>query len=457
MRATLSPDAGNPFTAQYEVSPGHPPYSPRARFLGELAGSWSEIGVGLGRRAGDLVRLVSDVWWKSHVETWGEAETRQALPVYEAQVEALDPGLVSFMRGIAEGAGEELDRSPFAEDSSHYQKILNLNVYDSWSWRHPTSVPWRKEATPEPACSSFVTVGSGPNRQVETIAAHNRHCPFNPKCYQVSYVGRPVDGHAFWVLAPAGAGSGCQIVNSRGVSIILNAGGERHGEMRGNAFGVPWFLLFLHLAAHSDTARDAIDTITRGTPAYRANTGRNSLLRTGTWNFLVSDAVECAVVETSCDRYAVRRAGDVGEIGNYLVMTNHNYCDHSYDENNERTDLPMAGFGDETTSPGSAARFRTLMWDIRNSYGRMDRSLAMDVMRGHHGWDRDGNQLKAEAGRSDLRHGAVTCPHGGGPPETWRFGSADSKIAVTGPAARVSWTLGRPCEWSGPWDEVELG
>jgi hypothetical protein len=67
----------------------------------------------------------------------------------------------------------------------------------------------------EMGCSSFVTVGDGPNAAAETIATHNRHCPFNPKCYQLAYVGRPIDGNAYWTITPGGA-AGCQIVNDKG-------------------------------------------------------------------------------------------------------------------------------------------------------------------------------------------------------------------------------------------------
>ncbi|MBT4499107.1 MAG: hypothetical protein HOC74_15365, partial [Gemmatimonadetes bacterium] len=157
MRAFLSDASGNPCTKKYQVSPGHPRFAPRARFLGELKGSWFDIGIQVGSQAGDLVRWVSDVWWKGHVEEWGLDDTMQALPLYEAQLEALDPGLIHFMQGVAEGAAEELDKSPFAKISSHYHKVLNTNIYDAWSWRHPTSIPWKKENSAEPGCSSFAT------------------------------------------------------------------------------------------------------------------------------------------------------------------------------------------------------------------------------------------------------------------------------------------------------------
>lgn len=458
MRKSKSSQIGNPCAQYYQVSDGHPPYAPQARFLGELRGSWYEIGHRIGAQAGDLVRWVSDVWWKEHTEKFGFDETMQAMSLYEAQIAALSPDLIKFMQGVADGAAEELDKSPYAKDSSHYYKVLNTNIFDAWSWRHPTALPWENGQPDEVnGCSSFVTLGSGPNGADEIIAGHNRHCPFNPKCYQIVYIGKPTDGNAFWVLTYGGAGAACQVVNDKGVSIILNAGGNQHAETHANDFGVSWFLLFLHVAAYANTADEAIEMVTKGTPEYRANTGRNSLLRTGTWNFLIADRKNCAVVETTCNRYAIRRPGDVGEIGNYLVMTNHNYCNYSFDENNERTDVPMTRFGSEATSPGSTRRFWTLMWDIRHNYGHVDRELAMQFLRGHHQHDRDGNRIESKPGEMPLQFaGDVTCPHSGGYPEKWMGGTADAKLAIHGADLKIYWTLGRPCEWQGPWDEVRL-
>ena len=454
----------NPCLQHYQVSEGHPHYEPQARFLGNLTGSWYDIGQQVGEQAGDLVRWVSDVWWQHHLGTYGLSDTMQAMDLYEAQIAALSTSLIEFMQGVADGASTELDRSPHAQQSSHYQKVLNTNIFDAWSWRQPTPLPWKEAGTTlegaqadAPLCSSFVTLGQGPNRDDVMIATHNRHCPFNPKCYQIAYVGQPSDGNAYWTLTPGGAGSGCQIVNDRGVSLILNAGGNKHSALSGNAFGVPWFVLFLHVAAYANTASEAIEMITQGTSEYRANTGRNSLLRTGTWNFLISDRTECAVVETSCDRYAIRRPGDLGEIGNYLVMTNHNYCDHSFNENNQRTDVPMSQFGNEGTSEGSAKRFWTLMWDIRHHFGEIDVPLAMQLMQGHHQYDQAGNRVESTEGEAPLQfQGDVTCPHGDTWPETWERGSADAKVAVADEDTTVYWTLGRPCEWEGPWDRVVL-
>ena len=456
MQGINSSEIGNPCAKHYEIAQGHPQYTPRSRFLGELSGGWYEIGYEVGTKAGDLVRWVSDVWWKEHTEKFGLEDTMKAMSLYEAQISALSSELIEFMQGVADGAANELQKSPYAEDSTNYYKILNTNIFDAWSWRHPAALPWKSGMDGAGGCSSFVTIGSGLNKSGEMIAAHNRHCPFNPKCYHVVYVGQPINGNAFWVLTPGGAGSGCQIVNDKGVSIILNAGGDQHAKYNANAFGVPWFILFPYVAAYANTAEEAIEMITKGTPGYRANTGRNSLLRTGTWNFLISDRTSCAVVETTCDRYAIRRPGDAGEVGNYLVMTNHNYCDYSFDENNERTDIPMTQFGNEETSPGSARRFWTLMWDIRHNCGQIDREMAMKFMRGHHQYDRDGHRMESKAGETPLQFaGDVTCPHSGYP-EKWTRGTADAKMAVYGDDLKVYWTMGRPCEWQGKWDEVKL-
>ncbi|MEK9137637.1 MAG: hypothetical protein AAB393_10985, partial [Bacteroidota bacterium] len=66
MQESSNRTRGNPYSHRYGVSPGHPPYASHARFLGELKGAWYDIGHQIGTEAGDLVRWVSDVWWKEH-------------------------------------------------------------------------------------------------------------------------------------------------------------------------------------------------------------------------------------------------------------------------------------------------------------------------------------------------------------------------------------------------------
>jgi hypothetical protein len=74
-----------------------------------------------------------------------------------------------------------------------------------------------------------------------------------------------------------------------------------------------------------------------------------------------------AVVEASANRYAVRKAGeftgDKWTNPDYIIFANHFLCNYSYDENNQRTDVPMTIFN---VSEGSEERFWTLMWELHD-------------------------------------------------------------------------------------------
>jgi hypothetical protein len=57
------------------VPEGYPPLPSVARYLGELKGSWIDIGKQYGTRAGDLIVLVFDGWYGEEVSkkmSWSE-------------------------------------------------------------------------------------------------------------------------------------------------------------------------------------------------------------------------------------------------------------------------------------------------------------------------------------------------------------------------------------------------
>ena len=265
-----------------------------------------------------------------------------------------------------------------------------------------------------------------------------------------------------------------QVVNEKGVSIALFSGGRTNsrslvsGRLFAEGFGVPWFHLFLYAGTHAQTAAEAIEMLTVGTPDYRKRTGRKTLLRGGGWIFMVTDETTLAVVEATADRYAVRHAGeftgsDWTDSGS-IVATNHNFCDFSCDENNQRTDVPMTLFGDGyerdetgavTGLSSSGIRFWTLMWDLRHYAGQVDPYMAQHIMSGLHANDRDtGERIPcAQDGTSRWRlWGEVKgCNQGGG--VGLANGSADAKVAVLERSkTAVSWTMGSPCHWAGAWD-----
>src|SRR5438128_1813892 len=64
----------NPNLKYYSLYPGYPAYDPHPRYLGELSGSWREIGEQYGKRAGDLIRMVFEGWFFEVVEVQRSTE-----------------------------------------------------------------------------------------------------------------------------------------------------------------------------------------------------------------------------------------------------------------------------------------------------------------------------------------------------------------------------------------------
>ena len=485
------PGGRNVIADQYVHSDGYPPLPGRTRFIGTLAGDWREMGRQFGERSGDAARCVSDVWWKDQCDKWGRAETLKAMDLYQDQVRALDPDLVDFMAGIADGASPWLDQSEFARGDSplhgsNYHRVLAANIHDEWNMHHPMQFPdgssthGGAEATKLPPgvsmCSGFSARGQA-TLAGETIAAENRQCNYDPRCYQQAYTTQPNDGNACWVLTNCPQVAANQIVNDKGVSLALFSGGRtnpRSLDHRGEAyyaegFGVPWFHLFLHVCTHANSADEAIEMLTLGTQGYRERTGRTTLYRGGGWIFLVTDPETMAVVEVTADRYAIRRPGEFTGSDwtdvDHIVATNHNLCDFSYDRGGNRTDIPMTLFGDGyerdpasgdvTGLDGSGSRFWTLMWDIRHNYGQLDRYRAQRIMSGLNAND-PGTGERTGCARDDLDAWEGTRPCNQGR-VSLKGGTADAKIAVLdGGGSAVYWTLGSPSHWEGAWDEFRF-
>lgn len=491
---TYLPGGRNIEAASYARDDEHPAFSDRAEFLGTLRGDWREIGRELGRRAGESSRWVSDAWWKQTCEMWGLEETLRAFELYEAQIAALDPGLLELMRGIADGSEPWLAASRFADEgdplhATAYQRVLAVNLWDAWSMMHPREFPngtttfgGTVDGPPVlphmTGCSAFAARGAATSHS-EVILAHNRHSPYHPRCYEQVYVLEPTGGHACWVLSNSPQLTGNQIVNEHGVSIALLAGGITNprslahdgGPYVAEAFGVPWFHLFVWIGTHARSAEEAIEMLTRGTEAYRDRAVRESLLRCGGWNFLVADAETLAVVEATADRYAVRRAGDELPFTgpgwrneDYIVATNHFIADFSHDAENRRTSVPMTIFNDgwvrdaESGDPleltESGVRFWTLMWDLRHNLGRVDRFRAQQILSGLYAHDREtGRRIEvaqADDGTWQLFGRARYCTAGRA---SLGAGTCDGKIAIMdGREVSVSWTLGSPIHWQGAWD-----
>jgi len=60
--------------SHYYVAPGYPSYEAHPRYLGELTGSWEEIGKQYGEKAGDLIRMVYEGWYRELLAVQGSPQ-----------------------------------------------------------------------------------------------------------------------------------------------------------------------------------------------------------------------------------------------------------------------------------------------------------------------------------------------------------------------------------------------
>lgn len=473
------PGGRNVEAYRYVHSPGYPPFPDRGKFTGTLTGSWYNMGKQFGARSGDETRCVSDIWWKESCELFGKAETLKAMELFEAQIAALDPNLVEFMNGIADGAAPWLNQSIYANKShplyaTNYERVLAVNIYDDWVMSHPSVFPDGSSTCGGiltcPAmrgigsCSAFSARGAATSNG-QVIAAHDRQIQYDPRSYLQAYIIHPPKGNAAWILTNCPQVAANQVVNEKGVSIILLFGGVSNpnswdypgGPYFAEGFGVPWFSLFLYVGTHADTAEEAIKMLTVGTSEYRARTGRNSLLRAGGWLFMVTDKHTMAVVEVTADRYAVRYPGEFTgpewTSKDYIVCTNHYLSDFSYDKDNNLTNVPMTIF---TVLPPSdtEVRFWTLMWDMKKRYGQIDRYMAQHIMSGRYANDKDTGQRIDCAdveGKLSIYCDVGSCTEGS--QVGLVSGSADCKVGVLdGAHSEIYWTMGIASDWQGAWD-----
>jgi hypothetical protein len=95
--------------SQYDLAPGYPAYQPHPRYLGELKGSWHDIGRQYGERAGDLIRFTFEGWYKEILAVQG---TNQAIVDYlyqqDAYYSAFLPEALELMKAMSLLAGPSI-------------------------------------------------------------------------------------------------------------------------------------------------------------------------------------------------------------------------------------------------------------------------------------------------------------------------------------------------------------
>lgn len=476
---------------EYFRAPGYPAYEPHPRYLGELHGSWYQIGRQYGERAGDLIRMVYEGWYREVLPVQGSSAVMEAYLVQQERYYALlVPEALEVMHGIADGATTELAASAFPRELSHFHKILMVNSYYGLKAKPPrTATAELAPAEDAPHCCSGAVILGPATRDGKAIHVSSEDQHFFPQEYLVTFIANPTDprAHRYTVTDSAGEIGSEHAQNDRGVTVSGYSGGHIGvlGPTVDKPFsgyrrpGLDWQVGNFYAAAFADSARHAVELLTVGRPEYRAKSGNKIVIGKCALgvNWVVSDRTEAFVVESipadqrGIARYAVRRPGDMGEAGaSYIVSTNNVEAKDSYNEENVHDPShPMSQHGSGSQRPAyfglnlTGTRFWTFMWLIRQNHGHITEDMVQAWRRTHFIYDAsetrhdeieiDGRRISVHL----LPEAATLCWHSSGPAGVDTMQGVDTYVSMSVAHDLTSFrTKGRPCEWEGPWDRLSL-
>lgn len=458
---------------KYARTPELPKYYPSGKDLGVLTGSWYEMGVQYGERSGSEIVDFFDYRFGMHVKKYGLKHLLEDIHRYEYQAKLFFPEGLEFARGIGDGAEKYFSKSKFKDDiPSNYLKIVFMNCDNCLYYGHPgpadidhglppnTTADLKGLSPVEDACSAMAINGAkGGTSDGTSMLVHNNDGDFIDETWRYTYIAAPntPGANAFWASTTPGKFFDIMGVNNKGLALLLTVGGNKTWIPSENiyerAFGVTWQYILLKALSSAKSVPEVVELVTVGTPEYRKATGRKTLLRTRHNNYVMLDKNEALVVEVTANRYAVRRPGDYGEEGDFVVATNHFIANHSYDANNVKTDFPMTFFGDEDYAPLSATRYYTALWEAKMNYGKLNADKIREIWTSHYYITKKGERVdQITDGKKWMpAHLAsnTICSHGeSGYPEAYDGATTDTKIATVD-FNQVSYSVGRPCEYEG--------
>lgn len=475
----------------YYLAPNYPAYAPHPRYLGELRGSWRQMGRQYGERAGDLIRMVYEGWYRELLPVQGSPEIIAAyLRQQEAYYELLVPEALEMMHGIADGAATELSSSAFPRVLSHFHKILMINSYFGLQAKPPASaVAEVAPAEEEVHCCSGAVILGPATRDGKAIHVSSEDQHFFPQEYLVTFIAHPSDrrAHRYTVTDSAGEIGSEHAQNDHGVTVSGYAGGHLGilGPTLAHPFsgyrrpGLDWQVGDFYAVAFANTARHAVELLTVGRPEYRARSGYKIVVgkcARGV-NWVISDRREAFVVESipadqnGVARYAIRAPGQMGETGgHYIVSTNNVEARDSYNEDNVHDPgHPMSQHGSGSQHPThfglnlDGMRFWTFMWLIKRNHGHITVDMVQAWRRTHFVYDRSGDRqdtIEVDGRRVPVHlvpDAATLCWHSSGPAGVDTLKGVDTYVSLSVADDLTSFrTKGRPCEWIGPWDRLSL-
>jgi len=371
------------------------PFPHRTASIGLLRGTWYEMGKQYGERAAYDILKNTDTEWERSVDSIGEEELKNRIKIFTEQVYYYSPITIKFLEGIADGAAPQFSKSEFALESSNLERVLALNLSGI-----------TRSDLPDHGCNSFWVSGKA-TVDNKAIATHHTQGELGDAIHgnQVTFTAIPDDPDArivFWQTDAGCIGRGGAALNDAGVYTSMHIA-ETAGITEARDWGVEIHLARFHMMHFSNSAEEAANYYNFGTANYREKTGRETLLRTRGVSVIYADANIGIIGEYNARRYALRKPGDYGETGDYIVCSNHNKIDYSYDENNNLTDVPMTKYAPENTS--SYYRYWSPKWAIRNNYGFINIEMVLrELTTLHKRHDSDGNEY-------DYQHGQTFCAH----------------------------------------------
>lgn len=463
----------------------------RSLFIGFIQGTWYEMGYQYGERgAKDIANHFEVDWYnrcRNYSRGWGKDKTPEERVAYRGaylarswkELAKLSLEFIDFLRGVADGAADELNVAYFADDIPNHLKILYLNESDAdlhpnWDFENDRPGPSSSSASlilsmndngqeNENGCNSL-WVGGEATSTGHAYFHGAIHGGRDKSVTQISYVAIPKDPNAqvFWGLNRAGAPFGIgSMANALGVARASVGCPNAPYPDLGLAPGIKDFILSSYANVFSSSAREAVLLYTRGTPEYRALAGRDSVLRWRSAQIMFGDANEGFVVESNANYYFVRTPGYLGEKGsNYIVQSSHfDSTSGSFDAyGNFNPSLSMASMSPDYDK----TRFWTGMWFLRNNYGKIDLDMVKEFATAHYGYDEEGNFIDVDpvTGKPTVPDAWSWCTHKNFS-EEFPFGADGQQMThiVDCTTAEVWYVPNYPChykEWNMEWQYLDL-
>jgi hypothetical protein len=445
------------------------PYPSRTEAI-VLRGSWYEMGRQYGQSKADYIRIVYDayyeLWLKSKLDP---SKLGMILDRYTAVTQQFTPEIVTFIRGMSDGAASRLNGAEHASALTNGQKIMLINclfeVVVPPAWPHVAELmnmalpPHLSASEFEPFASHAWAAWGDMTASGRSIIGGTRDQPWMPTMYNTSYVAMPSDPRASktWGNVVSGLVAASAQVNAHGVGIANTVVPHKH-----QYFGVPVLLVTAHISFFARSAEEATAMFTVGTREYRRRTGRSTLAGTVGFFQVFADASKGIVVERTGRHYAVRTAGSQGERGDYTVLANHAMAAYSTNEHGKPAGRPMENWTVPSNPDSSSSHSR--YWALYHEFGRQRGKLNAEMA-----------QRRIAPMKYSYTPGGRLVTEKGGVP-IWRLGLTPERWLIPNPAdpnsmptggnnmyfiadlrkCRVYWLQGIPSHWNGAWESVSL-